>query len=83
MTELPTADRTLDAQGLYCPEPVMLLHVEMDELEVGQTLKVLATDPTTLRDVPQFCIFLGHELVHQQTENIPYEFYILKSSEIR
>jgi len=81
MTNLPTAHRTLDAQGLYCPEPVMLLHVEMDELAEGQTLKVLATDPTTLRDIPQFCIFLGHELIYQQTETSPYEFYILKSSE--
>lgn len=57
---------TLDARGLRCPEPVMLLHKAVAELEEGECLTVLATDPTTLRDIPQFCRFLGHELLSSE-----------------
>ena len=64
MTPASTAE--LDARGLRCPEPVMLLHKAMAELEDGDTLRVLATDPTTLRDIPQFCRFLGHALVSSE-----------------
>ena len=53
------ADQTLDAQGLYCPEPVMLLHNQVREMVAGEILHVLATDPSTQRDIPKFCNFLG------------------------
>lgn len=53
----------LDARGLRCPEPVMLLHKRVRELASGAHLVVLATDPSTTRDIPKFCQFLGHELV--------------------
>lgn len=59
----PDKQATLDARGLRCPEPVMLLHKAVAELAEGESLTVLATDPTTLRDIPQFCRFLGHELL--------------------
>jgi tRNA 2-thiouridine synthesizing protein A len=62
----PEPAETLDTRGLRCPEPVMLLHRAMRTVKEGQRLRVLATDPTTLRDIPQFCRFLGHELVHQE-----------------
>jgi len=51
------ADAELDARGLYCPEPVMLLHTKVRELGAGEVLKVSATDPSTQRDIPKFCIF--------------------------
>lgn len=53
----------LDARGLYCPEPVMMLHKAMAEISAGEYLHVVATDPTTRRDIPQFCRHLGHELL--------------------
>ena len=59
-------DHILDATGLFCPEPVMLLHNRIRDLAVGETLQVLATDPSTCRDIPRFCSFLGHELLEQQ-----------------
>ncbi len=42
----------LDATGLFCPEPVMLLHNKIRDIAVGETLRVLATDPSTQRDIP-------------------------------
>lgn len=56
----------LDARGLFCPEPVMMLHNKVRDMQVGEVLEVLATDPSTTRDIPKFCRFLGHELVLQE-----------------
>lgn len=53
----------VDASGLRCPEPVMLLHQGIRTIAVGKVLKLIATDPSTQRDVHRFCAYLGHELV--------------------
>lgn len=58
-------DAELDARGLFCPEPVMLLHNRINDVQPGAVLRVVATDPSTTRDIPRFCQFLGHELVSQ------------------
>jgi len=72
-------DHQLDARGLYCPEPVMLLHNKIRDAAAGELLEVLATDPSTTRDIPRFCNFLGHELVLQeQDENKEYRYLIRK-----
>ncbi len=69
-------DQLLDTQGLYCPEPVMMLHGAIAELNAGQTIKVIATDPSTQRDIPKFCDFLGHRLLQQNKNDGVFEFYI-------
>lgn len=69
----------LDSQGLYCPEPIMMLHARIDELESGQSLLLLASDPATQRDVPKFCQFLGHELVSASEENQVFKYIIKKA----
>ena len=66
-TDTPV-DGVLDASGLNCPEPVMMLHQHIRDLTPGGLLKVIATDPSTRRDIPKFCVFLDHELVAQQQE---------------
>lgn len=75
-----TINKYLDASGLLCPEPVMLLHKAVREAAVGDVIEVVATDPSTIRDVPKFCIFLGHELLSQKTENNKYVYYIRKNA---
>lgn len=72
------ANKYLDASGLLCPEPVMLLHRAVREAAVGDVIEVLATDPSTTRDVPKFCHFLGHELLEQSEEGKSYRYYIRK-----
>lgn len=74
-----TIDKYLDATGLLCPEPVMLLHRTMREAAVGDVIEVLATDPSTTRDVPKFCHFLGHELLEQTEEGKNYRYFIRKA----
>ena len=73
-----THDAILDATGLNCPEPVMMLHKHVRELVSGGVLKVIATDPSTRRDIPKFCVFLGHELVLQEEEAGTYLYWIRK-----
>ena len=62
-------DLELDARGLFCPEPVMMLRNRINDVQPGGVLRVLATDPSTTRDIPRFCQFLGHELVKQLEED--------------
>ncbi|MGR0279770.1 sulfurtransferase TusA [Marinomonas dokdonensis] len=71
----------LDAEGLLCPEPVMMLHVEMRKLEPKEVLKVIATDPSTTRDIPKFCQFLGHTLLDQQQNDDGFYFYWIQKKE--
>lgn len=66
----------LDARGLLCPEPVMLLHKVVRQMAAGEVVRVLATDPSTTRDVPQFCRFLGHALLAQQEAAGEYRYFI-------
>lgn len=69
-------DLELDARGLFCPEPVMMLHNRITEVELGGILRVVATDPSTTRDVPRFCQFLGHELVSEEQTEDEYIYLI-------
>ena len=68
----------LDASGLFCPEPVMLLHNKIRDIRAGQLLKLVATDPSTSRDVPKFCHFLGHELIKSTEKDGNFVYLIRK-----
>ena len=63
-------DHVLDTRGLFCPEPVMMLHGAVREASSGQHLQVLATDPSTQRDIAKFCQFLEHQLVSSEVVNV-------------
>lgn len=78
--EKPKVDAELDARGLYCPEPVMMLHTYIADTPVGGILRVTATDPSTVRDIPRFCQFLGHELLAQDQPGGEFHFLIRRGS---
>jgi len=72
-------DLELDATGLMCPEPVMMLHVKVKEMASGEVLRVLATDPSTTRDIKKFCTFLNFEFLSQnEDEHGVFEYFIKK-----
>jgi tRNA 2-thiouridine synthesizing protein A len=77
--DMTQADIQLDASGLFCPEPVMMLHSRFRDMAVGQTLLLIATDPSTTRDVPKFCHFLGHDLVATSTGDGIYRYLLRKN----
>ena len=74
------ADYILDATGLFCPEPVMLLHNKIGDMAVGEILQVLTTDASTTRDIPKFCTFLGHELLSSDEVAGNYRFLLRKQA---
>ena len=71
-------DAQLDASGLFCPEPVMMLHNKIRDMQAGDVLEVIATDPSTTRDIPKFCLFLGHELLEKSQDEQQFRYLIRK-----
>ena len=57
------AAQELDATGLLCPLPVLKARKRLMGLAPGGMLRVLATDPAAVVDIPHFCAENGHELV--------------------
>ncbi|MFT6791011.1 MAG: tRNA 2-thiouridine synthesizing protein A [Cellvibrionaceae bacterium] len=78
MTE--AAEHFLDTTGLRCPEPIMLLHGKLRQMKVGERVLVVATDPSTQRDIAKLCHFLNHELLSQRQEADTYRYIIKKAS---
>jgi tRNA 2-thiouridine synthesizing protein A len=78
MPTMPATDHHVDARGLYCPEPVMLLHKAVREVGEGQLIELVATDPSTQRDVPKFCHFLSHELIEQTQDGEVFRYLVRK-----
>ncbi|WP_323975054.1 sulfurtransferase TusA [Aeromonas hydrophila] len=72
------ATHELDAIGLRCPEPVMMVRKKVRLMADGETLLVSADDPSTTRDIPSFCRFMDHTLVASETELAPYRYLIRK-----
>ena len=79
MSDLFTSpDHTLDAQGLRCPEPVMMVRKTVRGMQAGDTLLIVADDPATSRYIPGFCTFMEHELVAKETDSLPYRYLLRK-----
>jgi TusA-related sulfurtransferase len=66
-------DRELDARGLNCPLPILKAKKALTDMQSGQTLRVMATDPGSVRDFQAFAKQTGNELLEQQTVGL--EFY--------
>ncbi|MBS4689414.1 sulfurtransferase TusA [Aeromonas sobria] len=73
-----SATHKLDAIGLRCPEPVMMVRKKVRLMADGETLLVSADDPSTTRDIPSFCRFMDHTLIASETEQAPYRYLIRK-----
>ncbi|MFZ5655184.1 MAG: sulfurtransferase TusA [Pseudomonadota bacterium] len=74
--EEPEFVRLVDARGLRCPEPVMLLHNAIRKAAAGEVLKLVATDPSTRRDVSRFCNYLGHKLLVETVREEEFCYFI-------
>ena len=60
-------DKEIDTRGLNCPLPILKAKKALTDMRTGELLKVLATDPGSVRDFQAFAKQTGHELVEQQT----------------
>jgi TusA-related sulfurtransferase len=60
-------DKEIDTRGLNCPLPILKAKKALAEIDSGQVLKVVATDPGSVRDFQAFARQTGHELVEQSS----------------
>lgn len=70
------AKKEVDARGLNCPLPILKAKKALAELQSGDVLKVLATDPGSMRDFQAFARQTGNELVEQQTIGDEFIHYL-------
>ncbi|AOV15691.1 hypothetical protein BJI67_00200 [Acidihalobacter aeolianus] len=73
-------DKELDASGLNCPLPILRTKKAIGELDSGQVMKVLATDPGAVKDFEAFCKQTGNALLEQGQEADRFVFYIRKQA---
>ncbi len=71
-------DRTLDTTGLLCPLPVYKASIVLKELEPGQVLRVIATDPGSLSDFPALARQTGNTLLSSEDHGDTQVFLLQK-----
>ncbi|MEK6692950.1 MAG: sulfurtransferase TusA family protein [Nitrospirota bacterium] len=73
------SDKIVDCKGLFCPMPVVGLNKAIKEIEMGQILEVLATDPASVPDFRAWTMRTGNELLESKEEKGVYKFFIRKT----
>ena len=63
MSEEIKIDKTMDLKGLPCPMPVVKVNKGIKDVEIGQTIEVLSTDPGALTDFPAWARTSGNEIL--------------------
>ncbi len=74
-----TPDQILDCSGLACPMPILKTKKAVDALQIGQVLKMIATDPGSSSDIAAWTQKTGHELVASEQEGDKFIFYIRRT----
>ncbi|MFT3757528.1 sulfurtransferase TusA family protein [Thauera sp.] len=70
-------DKEVDARGLNCPLPILRAKKALAEMQPGQVLRVVATDPGSTKDFQAFAKQTGNELQKQgETADKAFEFYL-------
>jgi tRNA 2-thiouridine synthesizing protein A len=74
-----TSDQVLDCSGMACPMPILKTKKAIDGLQIGQILKMIATDPGSTSDMDAWTKKTGHTLVGSEQADGKYIFYIKKT----
>ncbi len=73
---LPQFQREIDARGLNCPLPILRTKKALNDMPSGQVLRVLATDPSSLRDFEAFARQTGNQLLQHDEREGEFTFLI-------
>ena len=76
VTNAQSFDREVDARGLSCPLPILRAKKALADMQSGQVLKVVSTDPGSVRDFQAFSKQTGNPLVGQQTSEREFVHYV-------
>ncbi len=71
-----TWDHEIDASGLLCPLPVLRARKRLLAMAGGQVLRLIATDPAAVIDVPHFCAEAGHVLIGTEAADVGQVYLI-------
>ncbi|MCL7464304.1 sulfurtransferase TusA family protein [Phaeovulum sp. NW3] len=77
MSEDQIWDREIDAVGLLCPLPVLRARKALLGMAPGQVLRLIASDPAAVIDVPHFCAEAGHDLLSTSDAG-PAQAYLIR-----
>lgn len=66
--------------GLRCPEPIMVIRKTLRNIKKDENILILADDPSTKRDIPNFCYFMKHQLIDSFIHVKPYRYLLRKGS---
>ncbi|MFN5511626.1 MAG: sulfurtransferase TusA family protein [Burkholderiales bacterium] len=72
----PAVDLEVDASGLNCPLPILKAKKALAALASGQTLKLVSTDPGSVRDFEAFARQTGNTLIAQHEQGAGWAFYL-------
>ena len=70
------ANKEIDTRGMNCPLPILKAKKALAEMSSGEVLKVVATDPGSMRDFQAFARQTGNELLGQQTINKEFVHFL-------
>ncbi|MCK5717619.1 MAG: sulfurtransferase TusA family protein [Thiomargarita sp.] len=73
---MPDFAKELDASGLNCPLPILRAKKTLNGMESGQILRIIATDPGSVKDFEAFANQTGNELLESTEEGGKYVFFI-------
>ncbi len=76
MSEQIKVDKTMDLKGLPCPQPVIKVSKGIKDIEVGQVLEAVTTDPGSLADFPAWARTSGNEILKTDQESEVIRFLI-------
>lgn len=71
-------DKEVDARGMNCPLPILRTRKALNEMVAGQVLRIVATDPGSVKDFEAFSKQTGNELLSQSAAEKEFVFYIRK-----
>ena len=71
-------DKELDAKGLSCPLPILKTKKALSDLGSGQVLRIVATDPGSVKDMQAFANQTGNPLLESSEDNKDFIFYLKK-----
>jgi tRNA 2-thiouridine synthesizing protein A len=71
-------DKELDARGLNCPLPILRAKKALAEVTTGQVLKILSTDPGSVKDFAAFAKQTGNELLSTAEAGGEFTFFMKK-----
>ena len=80
MSEAIKVDKVMDLKNLPCPMPVVKVSKGIKEIEIGQVIQAISTDPGSLTDFPAWARSSGNEILDTEQNDEEIVFYIKRAS---